>query len=439
MGFIENIVQYVQKYAPQYNIKVYSPIIAQAILESASGTSTKAAYHNYFGLKYRAGRCPTSNGTFIDRSAEQNADGTYRPITASWFSFPNMEAGVKGYFDFINITNYAKTKGETDPQKYLQALKDASYATSIDYVQKNMNVIEKYNLTQYDPEFSKVVVPRKIKVAVDAGHGSNTAGKRTPDDYREHWINVNTAFFLAMALESNGFEVYKSGWNDNNSKDDPDTALSIRQKNIKAEQCDCSISCHANAAGTGGWSAASGVETLIHSNPAYQADSKRLADLVQAHLEQGTKQKSRGVKTQTLAMCNCSAMGTQASILCEIGFMTNKEEAELMKTSTFCAEQATDICKGVCEYYNVKYHPWQTGKVVVPIEITPETGDNAKLPFLVKVTDFALNIREKPSALSRIMGVIRDKGIYTIVEVQGNWGRLKSGAGWINLKYTVRE
>ena len=195
-------------------------------------------------------------------------------VTTSWFSFPNMEAGVKGYFDFINITNYAKTKGETDPQKYLQALKDASYATSIDYVQKNMNVIKKYNLTQYDPEYTKVVVPRKIKVAVDAGHGSNTAGKRTPDDYREHWINVNTAFFLTMALEANGFEVYKSGWNDNNSKDDPDTALSVRQKNIKAEQCDCSISCHANAAGVGGWSAASGVETLIHSNPAYQADSK---------------------------------------------------------------------------------------------------------------------------------------------------------------------
>lgn len=30
----------------------------------------------------------------------------------------------------------------------------------------------------------------KKMIAIDAGHGSNTAGKRTPDGYREHWINV---------------------------------------------------------------------------------------------------------------------------------------------------------------------------------------------------------------------------------------------------------
>ena len=34
------------------------------------------------------------------------------------------------------------------------------------------------------------------KIAIDAGHGSQTAGKRTPDGYREHWINVKTAYYL---------------------------------------------------------------------------------------------------------------------------------------------------------------------------------------------------------------------------------------------------
>ena len=58
--FIKQIAGYVKKYAPSYNIKVYSPIIAQAILESAYGTSELAVNaHNYFGLKYRAGRCKT--------------------------------------------------------------------------------------------------------------------------------------------------------------------------------------------------------------------------------------------------------------------------------------------------------------------------------------------------------------------------------------------
>ena len=37
-----------------------------------------------------------------------------------------------------------------------------------------------------------------------------------------------------------------------------------------------------------------------------------------------------------------------------------------------------------------------------------------------------------------IAGSIKDRGTYTIVEVKGTWGKLKSGAGWISLNYCVR-
>ncbi len=57
--------------------------------------------------------------------------------------------------------------------------------------------------------------------------------------------------------------------------------------------------------------------------------------------------------------------------------------------------------------------------------------------FLVRILDPALNIRAQPSLTARINGVIRGKGIYTIVATahEGNilWGKLKSGAGWISL------
>lgn len=56
--------------------------------------------------------------------------------------------------------------------------------------------------------------------------------------------------------------------------------------------------------------------------------------------------------------------------------------------------------------------------------------------FLVKVIysgKEGLNIREKPSISSKIKGQIYKNEVYTIVEVQGNWGRLKSGAGWISI------
>ena len=50
--FIEKIAECVKRHAPSFDIKVYSPIISQAILESGWGMSTLAAkYHNYFGLK----------------------------------------------------------------------------------------------------------------------------------------------------------------------------------------------------------------------------------------------------------------------------------------------------------------------------------------------------------------------------------------------------
>ena len=56
--------------------------------------------------------------------------------------------------------------------------------------------------------------------------------------------------------------------------------------------------------------------------------------------------------------------------------------------------------------------------------------------FLVKVTVTDLNIRSGPGTKYKKTGHITDQGTYTIVEKSGNWGKLKSGAGWICLRYT---
>jgi flagellum-specific peptidoglycan hydrolase FlgJ len=148
--FIEDIAKYVNKHREKYNIQVASPIIAQAILESASGTSSKAKYHNYFGLKYRANRCPAASGWFVDGSAEQLANGQYVNISTKWVKANSMEEGVICYFQFINTSNYYSLKGETNPRTYLEKIKKAGYATSLKYVDNLMNVIEKYNLTRFD-------------------------------------------------------------------------------------------------------------------------------------------------------------------------------------------------------------------------------------------------------------------------------------------------
>lgn len=151
MEFIKTIAPLIQLYAPQYGIKVHSPIIAQAILESASGTSDKVLLgQNYFGLKWRNGRCPISNEYFVAQTAEQNKNGSYVNITSKFCKFKNMEDCVIGYFQWINVPNYSNLKGVTDPKQYLNNIKADGYASSINYVQNLMNIIKKYDLTKYD-------------------------------------------------------------------------------------------------------------------------------------------------------------------------------------------------------------------------------------------------------------------------------------------------
>lgn len=58
--------------------------------------------------------------------------------------------------------------------------------------------------------------------------------------------------------------------------------------------------------------------------------------------------------------------------------------------------------------------------------------------YLVKVKVDALNIRKGVGTGTSVVGCIKDRGTYTIVETQGNWGKLKSGAGWICLDYTEK-
>lgn len=149
--FVKTVAAYIKKYAPVYGIEVVSPIIAQAVLESGYGTSELAVNaHNYFGLKYREGRCETCIGIYNKVGSEQNPDGSYTSSAMQWCKFEDMENGVIGYFDFTNISNYSNLKGVTDPREYLENIKADGYATSLDYVDKLMAVIENWSLTDYD-------------------------------------------------------------------------------------------------------------------------------------------------------------------------------------------------------------------------------------------------------------------------------------------------
>lgn len=280
-----------------------------------------------------------------------------------------------------------------------------------------------------------------MKVALDAGHGSGTAGKRTPEGYREHWINVACASLCEQALNRCGIQVFRSGWDDTISTDDVDISIGTRQRNIKAAGCDISVSIHANAHGDGkSYTSANGIETFYHINPSKILDSVSLAKCIQKNIIQGTPQRNRGVKQQDLGMCNAYALGVRAAVLTEIGFMTNKVEADLMQDSNFLKETAEEIAKGICEYLNVPYV--DPNNTVDKIEQAPIVQNNSKFPYRVRITANVLNVRKGPSVLNGIVRTVKQKEVYTIVDEKNGWGLLISYAskrnGWINLKYTSK-
>lgn len=173
--FIEQVAAYVRKYAASFGICVHSPIIAQAILESGWGKSKLAAtYHNYFGLK-----CGTKwTGKSVNMTTQEEYEpGTIITIKDNFRVYGSIEEGVKGYFEFIQLSRYQNLRGITDPKKYLETIKSDGYATSSDYVQNNMRLIEQYNLTQYDKK------------------GGNTMGRTAQDvlDVMRSWIGYNEA------------------------------------------------------------------------------------------------------------------------------------------------------------------------------------------------------------------------------------------------------
>lgn len=60
-----------------------------------------------------------------------------------------------------------------------------------------------------------------------------------------------------------------------------------------------------------------------------------------------------------------------------------------------------------------------------------------KASYTVKINTAVLNVRTGPGTSYGINTTVKSGEVYTIVDEQSGWGRLKSGAGWISLAYTI--
>lgn len=151
--FIDYIGNSARKLASNNDLYV-SVMIAQAMVESGWGTSGLASAPNYnlFGIK------GDYNGESVNMGTqEDDGTGSLYSISSNFRKYPSYKESLEDYVSLLrggtsgNSQLYAgawksNTTSYKDATKYLTG----RYATDTTYADKLNNMIEKYNLTQFD-------------------------------------------------------------------------------------------------------------------------------------------------------------------------------------------------------------------------------------------------------------------------------------------------
>lgn len=163
-SFIRKIGEAARKIG-QENDLYASVMIAQAILESASGQSELAQAPNYnlFGIK------GTHNGKGISFTTQEALDdGTLYNTQATFRKYENYEDSLKDYAQLLKgglpgNSQYYNGVWKTNAKTYQEATKflTGRYATDTKYDQKLNVLIETYHLADYDKEVAGPQINKK--------------------------------------------------------------------------------------------------------------------------------------------------------------------------------------------------------------------------------------------------------------------------------------
>lgn len=148
-----------------------SVMIAQAILESASGNSALASAPNYnlFGIK---GSYEGSSANFL--TSEDNGSGSMFTIRSNFRKYPSYKESLGDYVKllrggtdsssaFYSGTWKTNTKSYKDATKFLTG----RYATDTSYNSKLNGLIDAYDLTQYDTLKDKKNTKKAKKITLN--------------------------------------------------------------------------------------------------------------------------------------------------------------------------------------------------------------------------------------------------------------------------------
>lgn len=198
-----------------------------------------------------------------------------------------------------------------------------------------------------------------VKIALDAGHGYNTPGKRTPDGEREWTFNNKVLIACTARLnEYEGTEILRL--DDLTGK--TDVPLATRTNKANAWKADVLVSIHhnANSAKWGNWG---GVETYVYTAASKAAN--RLASLVHPRIVNAMGLRDRGVKVKNLHMVRESNM---PAILTEGGFMDSVTDIGALRSEAKLKAQGEAIADGIAAQFNLKM---KTRKEVAGVHKNP--------------------------------------------------------------------
>lgn len=186
------------------------------------------------------------------------------------------------------------------------------------------------------------------KIAIDAGHGLNTAGKRClkkldPNETREWVLNDRVADALCKYLKNAGHTILRVDDADGSS----DISLTTRVKSANNWKADAYISVHHNAGINGG----SGGGTVVYVAKSCSNTSVRLQDAVYKHAIADCNLKGNrydGTLSSSFYVCKNTKM---PAILIEVGFMDSTTDIKYILDEKWSEKMGCAIAKGVCDIF----------------------------------------------------------------------------------------
>lgn len=207
-GFIASIGEEARQIA-QENDLYASVMLAQAILESGSGTSTlsQAPNNNLFGIKgvWHDEDGVAHSATF--KTNEDDGSGNLYQITSSFRAYTTTADSIEDYVRLLHDTedgmgNYYKGAWKSNTTNYKDACYalQGTYATDTSYASKLMDLIETYDLTRFDEklnyEITGKVYDPEAKDTESVEVDENGYRNLTMDDYAN--LEALATSFLGM-------------------------------------------------------------------------------------------------------------------------------------------------------------------------------------------------------------------------------------------------